>query len=114
MGWGLADWTVRDQDWESADQCVFLASYHDYRFFDSWFDIYKSTDLEKALAANLCAIALRRYDRWAMTPDDLRLANCAMIIKRAYRKASNDPSYKMCRARIMPPPEEFHALCSAM
>ena len=115
-GWGLADWTNCDRDWECADQCLSTSRrVHQHMWYPTWFyHTYFYTHAERAADYNTYAISLGRFDRWAVTPDDLRLANCATIIKRAYRRASNDPSYRMCRARIMPPPEEFHALCSAM
>ena len=115
-GWGLADWTEVDHVWEGVDNinfhnCKFLqlAAIDYIEYLDSLLP-----NFQEAVMVNLYALSLRRYDRWAVTPDDLCLANCATIIKRAYRRASNDPSYRMCRARKMPPPEEFHALCSAV
>ena len=111
-GWGLADWRACDIRWEAVDE-VLPEICPTHEPVPSW--VYEALpDIKRLFVVNLYATPLGRYDRWAVTPDDLRLANCATIIKRAYRRASNDPSYRMCRARIMPPPEEFHALCSAM
>ena len=110
-GWGLADWTGSDNLWEAVD--VALEDNYIGGPLQSW--LYDNlTDMQRTYLTNIYATPLGRFDRWAVTPDDIRLANCATIIKRAFRTASNDPSYKMCQALIMPPAEEFDALCSAI
>ena len=112
-GWGLADWKVRDIQWEGIDEVLpeMVMDLSDH--LPSWGYKYLSED-ECVFFTNLYATPLGRYDRWAVTPEDLRLANCANIIKRGFRRASNDPDYRMCRARIMPPSEEFDALCNCV
>ncbi len=89
-GWGLVDWTYQDQAWDLVDRAVGAAPERQQGlYYTLWF--FPAPGIEKAETHNRCATPLGRYERWAVTPDDLRLANCATIIKRAFRVASNDP-----------------------
>ena len=100
--WGCSQWTDDDRDWETADECT---RYRQDRLFDSEFHHHYRylpwNEIEHAIIDNDAAEPIWNSLRFTCRPEDLRLVNCARKIKKAFRRASNDPSYKMCRKRIL-------------
>lgn len=104
--WGCADWTVFDWAWEVADDCT---GYRPYRLFSQELHYMLCTDVHGSLINGLQlahffndgAVPIWNSLRFTSQPEDLRLVSCARRIKKAFRRASNDPSYKMCRRRIL-------------
>ena len=91
--WGCADWTLdADRGWELADECT---RYRKNRLFPVGMrHLY-------AIFHNDAAVPIWNSLRFTSQPEDLRLINCARKIKKAFRRASNDPSYNICRRRIL-------------
>ena len=98
--WGCAGWTDMDYRWEIVDRfsgrCPNRFFFHGLRQCFYHFEI-----LEHALMVNDAATLIRNNLRLTCRPEDLRLVNCARKIKRAFRRASNDPSYELCRRRVL-------------
>ena len=104
--WGCVDWTKEDDMWEFTDGCtvhrpyrLFHAEEWQYALYTNFFYIVSTQTL--TIYYNDAAVPVWLSVRFACQPEDLRLVNCARKIKKAFRRASNDPSYKMCRRRIL-------------
>ena len=109
--WGYAEWTRMDEAWKTIDEWTKDRPYtrimigrdreavSSLQQLDAGCD--RGTNLGCAIYYNDVAVPIWNSLRFTSQPEDLRLVNCARKIKKAFRRASNDPSYKMCRRRIL-------------
>ena len=109
--WGCAEWSRMDEAWQTIDRWVKDRPYtrimigHDREALLSMQELDAGCDHGMSLGCTIyyndVAVPIW-YGAWFTSqPEDLRLVNCARKIKKAFRRASNDPSYKMCRRRIL-------------
>ena len=107
--WGCAQWTRMDETWQTIDEWAKDRPYTRMMIGRDREALLDMQQLDAGSAAPLgctiyyndVAVPIWTSLRFTSQPEDLRLVNCARKIKKAFRRASNDPSYKLCRRRIL-------------